>query len=77
MAIPAEWQSADSYNLRFSNINTANIRARYQLRLGATVKDDGNSILTGAAYALALDWFFAGVTDTMVNHVPGEHVNNK
>jgi hypothetical protein len=75
-ALLAEWQSADSYDTRFSKINTGNIPGRYMLSAGTTVNDNGNSVLTGAAYMLALDWFFAGANDTMINQVSGEHVNN-
>jgi len=77
MAILAEWQSADSYNTRFTEINTGTIPGGYSLNFGTTVNDDGAAnVLTGAASGLALDWFFAGTLDTTINLVPGEHLNN-
>jgi len=77
MAILAEWQSADSYNTRFTDINTGTIPGGYSLNYGTTVNDDGAAnVLTGAASGLALDWFFAGTLDTTINLVPGEHLNN-
>jgi hypothetical protein len=77
MAILAEWQSADSYNTRFTAINTGTIPGGYELNYGSTVFDDGAAnILNGAASGLALDWFFVGNQDQLINLVAGEHVNN-
>ncbi len=77
MAILEEWQSADSYNTRFAEINAGTIPGGYSLNYGTTVQNDGSvNVLTGAAWAEALDWFFAGARDTLVNQVSGEHVNN-
>jgi hypothetical protein len=77
MAILAEWQSADSYNTRFSEINSGAIPGGYSPNYGLTVRDDtAANLLTGAASAAALDWYFAGSPDTLVNQVQGEHLNN-
>jgi hypothetical protein len=77
MAIMAEWQSADSYNPRFTKINQGMIPGGYNLHYGTTVIDDGAvNALTGAASPLSLDWFFAGANDQLVQYVATEHKNN-
>ena len=77
IALLAEWQSADSYSTRFTAINTGNIPGGYLLNYGTTVNDDGAAnVLTGAASALALDWYFAGNQDQLFGQVFGEHINN-
>jgi hypothetical protein len=82
MAILAEWQSADSYATRFSKINTGvGVPGGSKLNYGTTVKDDGSTNkLTGAISGSStppVDWFFAGVLDTLANFETGEHKNNK
>jgi hypothetical protein len=77
MAILAEWQSADSYNTRFTDISTGTGPGGYELNYGTTVQSNvAVNVLTGAASALALDWFFADANDTTFNYVAGEHLNN-
>jgi hypothetical protein len=80
MALLAEWQSADSYAARFRKINTG-LPGGYRLTYGTTVNDDGAANnLTAASSGPstpALDWFFAGALDTLVNLEPGEHRNNR
>jgi hypothetical protein len=78
MAIFAEWQSSDSYATRFSKINTGAIPGGSKLNYGSTVFG-GNSTLTGATTGSstpAVDWFFAGASDTIVGYEAGEHKNN-
>jgi hypothetical protein len=80
MSILAEWQSADSYATRFHDINTGTgggLNGSNKLSWTATVKDDGAAdTLTAAPSGSALDWFFQGALDTIVNYETGEHVNN-
>jgi hypothetical protein len=80
MAILAEWQSADSYDTRFLDINTGNgagLNGAFKLNFGTTVKDDGAAdTVTAAAAPAPLDWFFQGTGDTLVNLQSGEHINN-
>jgi hypothetical protein len=80
MSILAEWQSADSYAVRFHDINTGTgggLNGAAKLNFTKTVKDDGSAdTVTAAASAQALDWFFQGLGDTLVNKETGEHVNN-
>jgi hypothetical protein len=83
MSILAEWQSADSYAVRFHDINTGTgggLNGTAKLNWGTTVKDDGTPdapvTLTAAPSAQALDWFFLDTNDTKVNYEAGEHVNN-
>jgi hypothetical protein len=80
MSILAEWQSADSYAVRFHDINTGTgggLNGSKKLNFGTTVKDDGAiDTVTAAASASALDWFFLGTGDTKVNYETGEHINN-
>jgi ELWxxDGT repeat protein len=82
MALLAEWQSADSYDSRFSKINTG-IAGGYKLKYGSTVTgDNASDTLTAAASGSppAVDWFFGtfsgSAADGMVNFETGEHVNN-
>ncbi|HZU37018.1 MAG TPA: hypothetical protein VFA18_13950, partial [Gemmataceae bacterium] len=80
MAILAEWQSADSYATRFHDINTGTgggLNGKAKLNFGTTVLDDGVAdTLTAAASTQALDWFFQGAGDSLLNKETGEHVNN-
>jgi hypothetical protein len=83
MSILAEWQSADSYAVRFHDINTGTgggLNGTNKLNWGTTVKDDpapdAPVTLTASSSALALDWFFLDSNDTKVNYEAGEHVNN-
>jgi hypothetical protein len=78
-SILAEWQSADSYLLRFQRIEglvTGGLNGKNKLVWGSTVKDnDLPGVLNGGA---GLDWFFAGGDDTINNlNNPGtEHLDN-
>jgi hypothetical protein len=80
MAILSEWQSADSYATRFSDINTGTgggLNGSFKLNFGTTVKDDGVAdTVTAAPSAQALDWFFQGTGDTLKHVEVGEHINN-
>jgi hypothetical protein len=80
MGILAEWQSADSYDVRFADINTGGgggLNAPFKLNFGTSVTSDGAADrVTAAPLAQALDWFFKGAGDTLVNVEPGAHVNN-
>jgi hypothetical protein len=77
----AEWQSADSYPLRFQRLEglvPGGLNGNNKLVWGNTVKDDdAASVLKGGA---GLDWFFANpnADDTITNlNNPGkEHVDN-
>jgi hypothetical protein len=69
MSILAEWQSADSYATRVSNLQSG----PYPLARGNTVTDDGGTDkLTGGG---GLDWFFADGHDTVADRQVGEVVN--
>jgi hypothetical protein len=78
-SILAEWQSADSYLLRFQRLEglvTGGLNGKNKLVWGTTVKDnDLPSVLNGGA---GLDWFFAGGDDTINNlNTPSkEHLDN-
>jgi Ca2+-binding RTX toxin-like protein len=66
MSILSEWQSADSYAVRISKLDSGTFPI---LGLGTTVRDDGSADrLTGGA---GMDWFFAGphasITDLQVD----------
>jgi hypothetical protein len=82
MSILAEWQSADSYATRFNDINTGangglHLNNGNTLKFGSTVKDDGAAdVITAKSSSQALDWFFQGAGDTLVNVESGEHINN-
>jgi hypothetical protein len=80
MAILAEWQSADSYATRFTDINTGTgggLNGAARLNFGITVKDDSVAdTITAAASSAALDWFFQGTGDVLQHVEPGEHINN-
>jgi len=80
MSILAEWQSTDSYATRFHDINTGTgggLNGAAKLNFGTTVKDDGAADkVTAAPSAQALNWFFRGTGDTLVNVQNGEHINN-
>jgi hypothetical protein len=78
MAVLAEWQSADSYSTRISDIkNGGGLNGSNKLVWGTTVKDDGSAnTLTGGIDVV--DWFFANQAaghDTIVNYQPGEQIN--
>jgi Ca2+-binding RTX toxin-like protein len=69
MSILAEWQSADSYSTRISTLRFGSS----PLALGTTVLDDGGTDkLTGGA---GMDWFFAGIHNTITDYQGGEVVN--
>jgi hypothetical protein len=84
MALLAEWQSTDSYDTRFTAINSGTgIPGGYKLNYGATVKSAFMSgTLTAAAGAgnPAVDWFFGDFSgsnsDTVFNYETGAHENN-
>jgi hypothetical protein len=80
MSILAEWQSADSYATRFTDINTGTgggLNGTAKLNFGTTVQADAAAdTVTAAPSAQALDWFFQGAGDILVNVEPGEHINN-
>jgi hypothetical protein len=80
MAILTEWQSADSYATRFTDIDTGTgggLNGTAKLNFGTTVLDDGSAdTVTGLLSSQALDWFFQGAGDVLQNHQNGEHVNN-
>jgi hypothetical protein len=80
MAVLAEWQSADSYATRFTDINTGTgggLNGAVRLNFGTTVKDDAAAdTVTAATSTAALDWFFKGIGDVLQNVEPGEHINN-
>jgi hypothetical protein len=75
----AEWQSADSYLLRFQRIEglqTGGLNGKNKLVWGGTVKDtDLASVLNGGP---GLDWFFSGGDDTInnLNNPSKEHLDN-
>jgi hypothetical protein len=83
MSILAEWQSADSYAMRFHDINTGTgggLNGTNKLNWGTTVKDapptnDPTYTLTAASTS-GLDWFFLDSNDTKDNFAGGDHVNN-
>jgi Ca2+-binding RTX toxin-like protein len=67
MSFLAEWQSTDDYATRI-NVLRSGYRA-----LAPTIVDDGSiDRLTGGA---GLDWFFAGVHDTLTDSQAGEVIN--
>jgi hypothetical protein len=80
MSILAEWQSADSYATRFTDIDTGTgtgLNGPAKLNFGTTVTDDGAAnTITAAVSGTALDWFFKGAHDVLHNVEPGEHINN-
>jgi hypothetical protein len=80
MGILAEWQSADDYATRFTDINTGTgggLNGTAKLNAGTTIQDDAAAdTVTATASDQALDWFFQGAGDTLVNVEPGEHINN-
>jgi Ca2+-binding RTX toxin-like protein len=80
MSILAEWQSADSYATRFTDIDTGaggGLNGTAKLNFGTTVTDDGAAnTITAAVSGTALDWFFKGAHDVLHNVEPGEHINN-
>jgi Ca2+-binding RTX toxin-like protein len=84
-SILAEWQSADSYQLRFQRIEglqSGGLNGTNQLVWGSMVKGAaGASALTGGGTGAGLDWFFAnypGSNATIKNFdAPGdEFINN-
>jgi hypothetical protein len=73
-SILAEWQSANPYALRISQIKSGGgLNGPNRLVWGGTVHDDGsaNTLIDGAG----MDWFFAEALDTIKNQKPGEQVN--
>jgi hypothetical protein len=81
-SILAEWQSADSYLLRFQRLEglvSGGLNGTDKLVWGGTVKDNdlAGSVLNGGA---GLDWFFANYPgDDTINNLnnPGtEHLDN-
>jgi hypothetical protein len=78
MSILAEWQSGKSYAQRVFDLKSGGgLNGSNVLRMGTTAIDDGGSdSLTGGSHIPgALDWFFAGVQDTIHNYEPGEQIN--
>jgi hypothetical protein len=79
MSILAEWQSADSYATRVSDLkNGGGLNGSAKLAFGTTVKDDlAADTLTGGAPVAAglLDWFFQGLGDKLNGVEGGEQVN--
>jgi hypothetical protein len=84
VAILAEWQSGDSYKLRFDRLEglqSGGLNGSYTLNWGGTVLDN-NAADTLIGSTTGLDWFFAKLAgrnaDTILNrNLPGhEHVNN-
>jgi hypothetical protein len=73
MSILAEWQSGKPYTTRVSDLESGPT----PLVLGKSVIDDGGSdSLTGGNFIPgALDWFFAGVHDTIHHYESGEQIN--
>jgi hypothetical protein len=80
MAIMAEWQSVDSYAVRFQDIDTgtgSGLNGHNKLNFGTTVLDDGAAdSVTGVVTSVGADWFFQGAGDTLHNVQTGEHINN-
>jgi hypothetical protein len=76
-SILAEWQSSNSYSTRVSDLkNGGGLNGSNTLIFGTTVLDDQSAdTVTAAASASALDWFFQGVGDTILNKETGEQVN--
>jgi parallel beta-helix repeat protein len=82
VAVLAEWQSADSYDTRFSLLQSGGgLNGSSTMVWGTTVSDDNaKDTLTGSK--TGLDWFFAQLSgtnlDTLKNrNTPGhEHLNN-
>ncbi len=71
-AILAEWQSADSYATRISQIK-AGVPGGYQLLWGTTVFDNGKAdTLTGGG---GMNWFFEGALDKITDYQSGEQIN--
>jgi hypothetical protein len=78
MSILDEWQSGKSYAQRVSDLKFGGgLNGSNTLVFGKTVIDDGGSdSLTGGSHiAGALDWFFAGVHDTIHHYESGEQIN--
>jgi hypothetical protein len=72
-AILNEWQRTDeSFQQQVSNIrNGGGLNGSYKLIWGSTVLDDGNgNTLIGSPSSTALDWFFAGPQDVLINWNP-------
>jgi hypothetical protein len=88
MSILAEWQSADSYDTRFNDINQgtaypggSHLNGTNTLSLGSTVFSDiVPNTLNGATSQQGLtppvDWFFASPLDNLFGYETGEHMNN-
>jgi hypothetical protein len=80
MSILAEWQSSDSYETRFQDINTGTgggLNGTAKLKYGTTVKNDSAAdSITATDVVAGLDWFFSSAGDTINNFEAGEHKNN-
>jgi hypothetical protein len=83
MSILAEWQSADSYSTRFTDINTGSgggLNGTNELNYGTTVLDNGKvNTLTAQPGSAVVDWFFANTASghtTINDFETGEHLNN-
>jgi hypothetical protein len=83
MAILAEWQSHNSYDLRVRHLRgqaSGGLNGTNLLTWGPTVLDDSSQTvqnqLTAAVSPQALDWFFVGAFDSYHNYENGEAFNN-
>jgi hypothetical protein len=83
MSILAEWQSADSFATRFTDIDLGaggGLNGTNKLNWGTTVFDNNMAnTVTAQAGTTALDWFFANTTKghtTVHNFRAGDHMNN-
>jgi hypothetical protein len=78
MSILAEWQSPSSYAVHVRHLRLGGgLNGSHKLIFGTTVLDDGAAdSVTAAPSAAALDWFFQGLGDTLINVESGEHINN-
>jgi len=79
MSLLAEWQTNAPYPTRISDLqNGGGLNGSNKLLFGVTVHDDkASNQLTGAAALTsgALDWFFKGILDMIVNYETGEKIN--
>jgi hypothetical protein len=78
MSILAEWQSGKAYTTRVADLKFGGgLNGSNRLVLGLTVIDDGgaDSLTGGSHIPGALDWFFAGLHDTIHNYESGEQIN--
>jgi hypothetical protein len=78
MSILAEWQSGKPYIMRVRDLKLGGgINGSNTLALGMTVVDDGgtDTLTGGSHFPGGLDWFFAGLHDTIHNYESGEQIN--